>query len=176
MAEVEYLTRGALLMCTCGTHPRRLNLGEDHGMELKNESGTHCPFINEYDCVFGEGEKENIPPFGICKADTPPNLFQRMSSKPDYMNIRRKEGDLKASVHSDNKDNVSGYLCDGLIITKTWQNVKEDSFLKNGDSHDLSGTYCSAIDPKMPTMESYLVCRRGGIIIPLTSGQEYKEK
>lgn len=59
----EYLVRGALLECSKGTHPRRLNLPESHGVYVLGH-----PVIHEKDCV----PEENISYFGVCLSDTPP--------------------------------------------------------------------------------------------------------
>ena len=59
----EYLVRGALLACQYGSHPRRLNLLQCHGIYVGEK-----PLISETDCVVDE----NISYFGICSCETPP--------------------------------------------------------------------------------------------------------
>lgn len=62
--DEEYLVRGALLKCNCGSHPRRLNLPQCHGVYVLDH-----PVISEYDCV----PENNISYFGVCQAETPPS-------------------------------------------------------------------------------------------------------
>lgn len=61
--EKEYVVRGALIACTMGTHPRRLNLRKSNGSYVKNH-----PLICKEDCKV----EENISFFGVCKSGTPP--------------------------------------------------------------------------------------------------------
>ena len=61
----EYLVRGALLHCRCGSYARRLNLSKDHAIYM-----TEHPVIHELNCICGEGE--NITPFGVCRSTRPP--------------------------------------------------------------------------------------------------------
>ena len=63
MSEIQYLVRGALLKCDCGSHPRRLNLPMCHGFYTNNH-----PVIQEEDCEVGI----HINHFGICVSETPP--------------------------------------------------------------------------------------------------------
>lgn len=61
-SEIQYLVRGAMLVCNKGSHPRRLNLPKSHGLYVLDK-----PLINENDC----GE-DNISYFGVCSSETPP--------------------------------------------------------------------------------------------------------
>lgn len=58
----QYVVRGALLKCECGTHPRRLNLPWSHGIYIREH-----PMIKIDDCT-----SRNISYFGICRGKTPP--------------------------------------------------------------------------------------------------------
>lgn len=71
--EIEYLVRGALLRCSCGTHTRRLNLPRSHGVYILEN-----PKINKNDCTPQAGPKDspkgkNIMFFGACKSKHNPN-------------------------------------------------------------------------------------------------------
>jgi len=57
MGDQEYLVRGACLECSCGSHPRKLNLPKCHGVYI-----TGHPMIHQFDSV----PIENIAPFGMC--------------------------------------------------------------------------------------------------------------
>ena len=62
MEDKEYLVRGALLRCSKGSHPRRLNLPTSHGVYSKEH-----PIIRKDDY-----KEENISHFGVCQSSTPP--------------------------------------------------------------------------------------------------------
>ena len=62
MEDKEYLVRGALLRCSKGSHPRRLNLPTSHGVYSKEH-----PIIRKNDY-----KEENISHFGVCQSSTPP--------------------------------------------------------------------------------------------------------
>lgn len=71
--KIEYLVRGALLKCSCGTHKRRLNLPLCHGLYVLGK-----PMINKNDCIPQAGPEDvmdgkNIMFFGACKSKTNKN-------------------------------------------------------------------------------------------------------
>lgn len=134
----EYLVRGALLACEYGSHPRRLNLPQCHGIYIEEK-----PLMREDDCVVDD----NISCFGICSCQTPPEGASTISLAP-------YGGDENA------KGTVTGKQCCPHIIG-TWRGISEQVKL-SGDMHGIS-------------MDSFLVCKCGGLIQPLTSGQEYEE-
>ena len=121
--ENEYLVRGALLYCTNGTHPRRINLPICHGSYIKGH-----PLLHKNDCKIGE----NISYFVVCESETPP----------------------------EEVEDVQGLKCIPDILGE-WRGVKTKTNII-GDFPALA-------------MESYLICNCGGIIQPVTSGQEYEE-
>ena len=68
----EYLVRGATLICSNGTHKRKLNLPKCHGVYI----GEH-PVMHELECVSEAvcgRDKCNIAFFGICipESGSPP--------------------------------------------------------------------------------------------------------
>ena len=56
--KLEYLVRGALLECSCGNYPRRMNLPTCHGVYIGKN-----PMVNSGDYA----SADNIPCFGGCK-------------------------------------------------------------------------------------------------------------
>lgn len=156
MREVEYVTRGALLTCTMGTHKRRLNLPQDYGVDVTNESGTACSFITDRDCIC-EGEGKNISQFGVCHATE-----QNEENKRNP----RKLGEVKPNEYSEENAEIQrGLLC-APLLNESWLNVKKDVFICRDGKEDYAN---------MVTMDSYLYCKRGGVVYPITSGQEYEE-
>lgn len=144
--EYVYLVRGALLKCTCGTHPRRVNLTLCHGLKILGN-----PILYEIDCMVGD--EENITSFGVCKSETPPESEE----------VLLKEYTVPGDTESGK--NVKGKLCTPKIIG-TWMDTKEDTMIaQNGTTNEF---------PAVST-HSFLVCACGGLIEPQTSGQEYKD-
>lgn len=140
MSELEYLVRGALLHCDCGTHPRRLNLPVCHGFYIQE-----CPVIWEGDCKVGE----NISYFGICTSSTPPTETEQV-----ILEAYTSSGGIKGT-------DLKGFKCCPTILG-IWRDTKKDTIL---------GTESTTV-----TTDSFLICQNGGIISPLTSGQEYKDE
>ena len=62
--EHDYLVRGAMLYCDKGSHPRRLNLPQGHGVYFKGK-----PAIRKDDCV----TVDNVTCFGVCTSNSPPD-------------------------------------------------------------------------------------------------------
>ncbi|WP_284345840.1 PAAR-like protein [[Clostridium] colinum] len=61
MLSNEYLVRGALLKCRCGSHERKLNILKDHGVYVEEK-----PLAHKLDKL----EFENIMSFGVCSSDS----------------------------------------------------------------------------------------------------------
>lgn len=135
----EYLVRGAMLACQYGSHPRRLNLPQCHGVYMMEK-----PVVREDDCVV----EKNIKFFGICQCGTPPEGAENVKL-------------VAYGKDEESKENVEGPKCAPDIVGK-WRAVKE--------STEISGK------EKAVTMNSYLVCRCGGLIQPISSGQDYEEE
>lgn len=77
--------------------------------------------------------------------------------------------DCKACVNIDDfgecKKNESTHLCKGYMdLAEKWENV--GGFLSKAEKID---------GEEAITMDSVLICKRGGIIMPITSGQGYEE-
>ena len=159
-AREEYLVRGAYLACSCGTHHRRLNLPRSHGVYIKDRE--HC-LMNAADCKPGEGQGYNIPPFGICQAEGfPRSGKQPVLLKTETINPLTGEAYRDINGHVIKfEDNVKGCRCEAAI-EGMWQGT-----------HTKTCVCLKGETPYPPlTTGSYLVCKYGGVIWPINSGQE----
>lgn len=127
----EYLVRGAQLVCSMGSHIRRLNLPQSHGTYVK----TH-PLVTKADAG-----PENIKFFGVCFSDNP----------PQNANVVRYAGGYDES--GVEATDVQGLQCCPHFTTTEWQEVHGNSV----------------------TMKSYLMCKCGGMVYPISSGIEYED-
>ena len=128
----EYLVRGAMLVCSKGSHPRRLNLPKSHGVYIKEH-----PMIKQEDCIVDE----NITFFGVCDSETPPEGAQVV-----------KYAGFVPEGATESVPDVQGMMCTPEIIGE-W----------------------NCVHGKAVTTDSYLICSCGGIIEPVTSGQEFED-
>lgn len=140
MSDTEYLVRGALLKCSCGSHLRRLNLPQCHGVYVKGH-----PVIQEND---KEPEK-NISYFGVCSKAT----------SEDSEEVLLVYSEIDRQYNPSLSEDIQGYRCTPQI-PHNWMSKKKDTYI----TKDFSAA----------TTESYLFCTMGGIIEPVTSGQEYE--
>ena len=166
--EELYLTRGALLVCECGSHPRRLQLLTDHGMiiHLEDEYEFLHPIADSCDCVFGEDE--NIGYFGICYSE---------ACKGEETVVLKK---YTSPNEKPSEETIEGPKCCAILDTM-WSNVKEDVYTKDQETGKLivvtKDTEKSNImgAKNLVTTNSFVYCKKGGArIIPYTSGLEYK--
>ena len=170
--EFPYLVRGAQLCCTCGTHKRKLNLPLCHGVYIAGNAA-----VQEEDCQVGDDG--NIAAFGICESEGHPSkkpwwvkvgkaLFQGPIGH--VMDFHEEEQKKIILVSEDGKSNVKGYACTPCIVG-TWKDVHETQKIARNDTEGTAeGDKLSAL-----TMESFLVCAYGGLIQPVTSGQDEEE-
>lgn len=145
--DEEYLVRGAKLKCTLGSHPRRLNLPTDHGVQIDTEDKYRHPFIHEMDCKFGPGA--NIDYFGVCSA------MPKNGPTSIVLKAVDENGELTGGV-------IQGGKCAAVFAPQKWQDTKKDVC--------LGGTYGNNV----VTTKSCLMCTLGGMVTPVTSGVEYK--
>ena len=162
----EYLVRGATLICTNGSPKRKANIPKCHGVY----EGVH-PLLHELECVAEPvcgKEKCNITHFGVC--------CPVEGSPPPTEIITYKK--TKKNSKDETTGKVTGFKCEPVIIG-TWKNPYVlTRIVDNGDKNPADRMLCtSAAAVKGPygqsvlTMNSFLVCKYGGIIIPVTSGQ-----
>jgi hypothetical protein len=143
-----YLTRGALLYCDCGTHPRRLNLPVDHGVKIELEDNYEAghPFVTASDCKVGD--YENISYFGICQAEA------SKGEETIHLIAYTPEGEEPSA------EVQTGPICKP-IITGKWENTKKSTKINDGTTKEAV------------TSLSYLCCKKTGVIVPISSGLEY---
>ena len=151
----QYVVRGAKLFCSCGSHERKLNVFKDHAVYTEG-----FPMVHELD---KELEK-NITFFGVCSSGDP--LLSSQSIKLVRITYDQEGNPIE--------DVVSGTMCVPFIIGD-WRDTKENvKIIDNGDK-DISDKYKYREDSgkgyKSVTTKSFLICRYGGIIEPLDSGQ-----
>lgn len=96
----RYIVRGAKMVCSCGSHGRKINLPVCHGSYVNNK-----PMMNQLDCV----PIKNVPEFGVCSSPANP------SNAPVTL------------VGEDGKP-VAGKPCVPAILT-CWMNTKEDTIV-----------------------------------------------
>ena len=160
----QYLVRGALLHCRCGTHARYLNLLLDHGAYV----GEH-PLIHELNC---ETENQrNISWFGVCKSPCPPSS-EIVSYQKD---VPRDSCGVPTGAASGFD---IGHKCMPLIVDRKWFDTHSKTrIVDNGhlDPGDRAIADAGSTPKGLPTATtlSYLICKWGGIIEPYNSGQEY---
>ena len=150
MADRKYVTRGALMQCSKGSHCRRLNLTNGHGFEisiegrkddsgaLMNEAGKRHPFVLDTDVIvategMSDTAQQNISWFGVCS--DPKYKGESITLKPDT-----SRGEPK------NKDNVTGTKC-RPVISGEWEEVK--------DNVKVTGPNGTG---KLLTTDSFLMC------------------
>lgn len=135
----EYLVRGALLKCDQGSHARKLNLPQSHGIYIYENAQ-----IRESDCKVDE----NISYFGVCFSKAPPAGAETVTL-------------VKYGEAGKGGATVTGCKCCPEIIGK-WRDCLEQLSISQTD--------------RSVTTDSYLICRHGGMIQPLSSGQEVENE
>ena len=148
--EVNLLVRGALLRCSCCTHPRRLNLPLSYGVYVKDP--RHGKMHERNNIV---GDPNNIAYYGVCQSSTPPDS-PTVCLEPYVTPQGEKTSTGK----------IDGKMCTPVIVGK-WIDPKDDEDIFDQDDNT---TY------KAITSNSFLVCQFGGLIEPLTSGQEFEDE
>ena len=138
----EYLVRGAELQCSCGSHTRKLNLSPCHGVYIKGH-----PMVHELDCF--PGDKENITWYGVCSKENP--------------------NAEKIIVTGQNGQEIHGSKCDPEPVG-VWMDSYEGTRIV--DSNKMMDDPENPVGCNSLTVGSFLVCRRGGIISPVNSGQD----
>ena len=122
----KFLVRGALLKCSCGSHPRRLNLMKDHGVtvDLKDGYDKGHPFVHEMDCV--PGPNGNIDYFGVC------NMLPKNSPTAISLQAVNEKGELITSREELYQKDLPYYsakkFLDSLINIIGW--LKENNIMK----------------------------------------------
>lgn len=141
--DVAYVVRGALLRCDHGSHCRKLNLLQCHGVHTKKK-----PMMVKTDCK----REENIPSFGVCSSSD-----NETPGKVRYLkDVRRDDSGDPISQEPDGT--VTGTPCIPEIVG-FWDETHDDTHVgKDGE-------------PALTT-RSFLVCKYNGLIEIVRSGQE----
>lgn len=166
--QFPYLVRGAKLCCSCGTHKRKLNLPLCHGVYIAGK-----PAVQEEDCQ--AGDDQNIATFGICESDGHPskNPWWVKAGKILANGVSgyvQEEESKKIILQTEDGKNVKGYACTPCIVG-TWRDVHEiQKIARNDTDGKAENDKLAAI-----TLESFLVCAYGGLIEPVSSGQDEEE-
>ncbi len=150
---VAYLTRGANLRCNMGSHARKINLLEGHGLEFLKMDDQYYPhpLLAESEIVL----EENICYFGICNSSTPPPDAPTICLKPE------QTAQSNQTAKQGTSDPLEGKKCIPKILGG-WLDTKDDVVL------DVKGT-----DQKVLLMTSCLVCANMGLIEPEDDGMGY---
>ncbi|SFR87152.1 PAAR-like protein [Anaeromicropila populeti] len=142
-----YLVRGAMLTCSCGSHPRRINLPVDHGVTVDTQDNYEHPLIHEKDCMVGP--TANIDYFGVC------NMLPKNGPTSIVLKAVDESGNPTGGI-------VQGGKCVPVFPSQKWNDTQNDV--------RLSGVQ----GDKLVTTKSCLMCALGGKVTPKTSGVEYK--
>lgn len=151
-ANFEYLTRGAILICSSGGVMRRLNLPVDHGIFFGN---TQSPVVNKSDCLVGD--EANIANFGLCTGINHPTEYITL----DVLVPTDKRGRYLSEHKADTIDR--GYLCTPNVAMPGWINTWKETDMGMASEESVS-------------TKSFLVCIHGGIIYPVNSGQHAEQE
>lgn len=144
--ELEYVVRGATLMCMCGSHTRHLDMYHSYGIYV-NDKAVAC----KDDCI----ANQNISYFGHCNAPGC-KLTETISLKVG--SVVNTEGVALQDVQESIK---VGKKCVPDFDGK-WQNTHLTTLI----AEDGGVIYRQVL-----TTASYLICKHGGLIYPITSGQ-----
>lgn len=152
----EFLVRGALLTCRFGSHERKLNILKDYGVYVGEK-----PLAHKLDKV----EFENIMSFGVCSSGS---KYLKSQSVLLEKEITDEKGNVK-------KENVRGPACVPCILESWFDTKKKVRVVDNGEK-DPTDKYKDGNDAskgyEILTMNSFFICRHGGLIEPLNSGQD----
>lgn len=162
-STMEFLVRGAPLRCSMGTHVRKLNLPLCHGVYR----GTN-PMVHKLDCVVGD--QWNIASYGICNSGSGElNSPKIMLQEEAY---DEETGESKGTTGK----NIKGKACCPAIVG-TWQLTYDLTRIVDNGQKDPGDKLKENDDatkgqPSLVT-NSLLVCKYGGLIAPMASGQEH---
>lgn len=141
-------------MCNCGTHSRHLDMMESHGI-----------YVNRKAVALEEDYKEgiNISYFGHCKSPIK-DLTETISLK-----MRRNVNTDGVGLSEYDGSIYVGVKCVPSLHT-SWENTHDTTCIAEDGEEGMEADECTY--KKAVTTASYLSCRQGGIIYPLTSGQQ----
>ena len=149
----EYVVRGAVMRCRCGTHQRKLNLPLSHGAYYDEH-----PLIHALDCR--SGDDQNIPTLGICKTGTIGKYVPNLAD----ITLQKEVLDEYGLATGKTKGALKGPPCIPKIIGAWMSTHPETEIVANDSSIDVR--YEAVV------LHSFLTCKYGGMIEFRTSGQE----
>jgi hypothetical protein len=153
-----YLVRGAHLKCSFGSHHSILDMPRSHGVYVGKSKDA--PLLNAADCKFGEGYGYNIRPFGVCGSpDCRGGETVSIESETENPATGKAYKDGYGNpVKSGAK--VQGHPCRAVVVGM-WHDTNPATVVR------LKGEpFYEAL-----TTESFLLCKYGGEIRPVDSGQ-----
>jgi hypothetical protein len=158
------LVRGAMLYCTCGSHPRKLNLPVDHGIIT-----CETPHVHERDAVTEKTNpvSPNICWFGHCLSTSESakrNLRKKIRLAP-YVPKDNEGNFLSTPPESSSKEKK----CVPEFVREIWKNCNENvsiSEIGPFKAGEMKSYY------NVVTMRSYIMCIHGGMIHAISSGQD----
>jgi len=156
------LVRGCRLFCEYGSHSRQLEMPYSHGVSLKKLALAYA--LDSKDDSFGEDM--NIPVFGVCSS-TMHEQFNNTFLIGGLINTFNR---TKITLEKEGGGgNVRGFACQ-VSITDEWINPYTQIQVATNESYqgDLDAREYSPVI----TAGSFLVCRYGGMIIPISTGIE----
>ncbi len=162
--QYEYLVRGATLVCSNGSHKRKINLPKCHGVYV----GEH-PVLHELECVAEPLcglEKCNVTFFGVCM---PQDGQPPQTEVKTYGKTARNSKDGVPGT-------VTGHKCQPVIVG-CWNDTYSDTrIVDNGDKNPGARRLTEQSGAKIlgnntVTTGSFLICKYGGLIEPIDSGQ-----
>lgn len=120
MKKLAYVVRGALMMCSLGTHNRRINLPISHGVYINQKP---IMLKSDYKTEMTSGLNNNIPYFGICTKADPKN----------QVTITLADQNTKLPI--------IGVKCTPMCVLH-WIDCKKDVFVKENVLTIKSKLYC----------------------------------
>lgn len=164
--QYEYLVRGATLVCSNGSHKRKVNLPKCHGVYIGDHPLLHkFECVSEYQCGI---EQCNITFFGVCIPEDgePPQTEIKTYLKEE----KNSSGGLLGPI--------TGHKCQPVIVG-CWNDTYYDTrIVDNGDKCSWDRNFAEKYGKNMAAGEctvttgSFLVCKYGGLIQPINSGQK----
>lgn len=123
--SVKYVTKGSVIACDCGSFFTRIDMVEDHGIEVKS---NHLPILTTLD--FGS---QNISPFGICSKKLITATWEYMTKcNPQIMNpwMQNKNTTTDSNqVAILQADAFAVCNTGGLICVKEINKTPQESFM-----------------------------------------------
>ena len=116
MRGYPYVVIGARIICTYGSHYRRLDMPVCHGSYIREK-----PMLHELDCAVGLDA--NIPPFGACMSPDNKDIDIIIEDPQDVMPVLDENDELYMPPMP-----ITGKLCTPKLGEK-WCDAHEDTLI-----------------------------------------------